>query len=273
MFPEFIIGKTGYFQLFLNSIMEKYSPQQVQAYYDQFTDSYMEIYGDVIQAFRPSDTTQLLDYVGRSAGINWGMKVLDLGCGVAGPAIHFAYRWNAGVTGITISPVQYEMGLEKIRKAQQENNIHLLLGDYHQLSQLPLQDNYFDIALFLESLGHSNDVPIALENAYNKVKLSGKIYIKDFFKRKAATAEEQQKIDHVVENINRYYNYNTLDLEETVGALTTAGWGNVVVQPFDFIDDITVRYQFEKVNGIDIFEGQPEFYPADWLQITAHKMI
>lgn len=57
MFPEFVIGKTGYFQLFLNSIMKKYSPQQVQAYYDQFTDSYMEIYGDVIQAFRPSDTT------------------------------------------------------------------------------------------------------------------------------------------------------------------------------------------------------------------------
>ena len=65
--------------------MSKSSPEQVKQYYNEMTKSYLDIYGDVIQAFRPTDTVKLLDYIGRSAGINWNLNVLDLGCGVAGP--------------------------------------------------------------------------------------------------------------------------------------------------------------------------------------------
>lgn len=44
------------------------------------------------------------------------------------------------------------------------------------------------------------------------------------------------------------------------------------IQAFDFRDDITIRSIFENKNKIDIFEGQPEFFPADWLEIKCLKL-
>ncbi len=251
--------------------MNKYSPTHVQAYYEASTDSYLRHYGDVIQAFRPTNTDSLLDYVGRSAGINWKLSVLDLGCGVAGPAIHFAKRWNATVTGVTIAPKQFKIGNEKINQENVGNNVHLFLGDYHQLDNLPIENDTYDVTLFLESLGHSNNIHLALENAYKKTAKNGRLYIKDFFKRKSANVIEQQQIDKVIENINKNYCYNTLAYEETIQALEQTGWKNITVSTFDFMDDVSVRFNFEQENKIDIFENIPEFYPADWLEIKAVK--
>jgi len=169
-------------------------PHQVKEYYNQMTASYLENYGDVIQAFRPSNTEKLLDYVGRSAGLNWKLKVLDLGCGVGGPAIHFAKRWNVQVDAVTISDVQYNEAHRKIENAQLSGNISLHLGDYHHLEHLPIQDSFYDSVLFLESLGHSNNVALAIKNAYQKLKKGGVLYIKDFYKRVADTISEQQKM-------------------------------------------------------------------------------
>lgn len=251
--------------------MNTSSPDQVKDYYNKMTPSYLKIYGDVIQAFRPVDTEKLLDYVGRSAGINWNLNVLDLGCGVAGPAIHFVKRWNAQIDGVTISDVQYNEGNNKIEKEQLNQKIRLHLGDYHHLEKFQLKDNSYDVVLFLESLGHSDNIALAIKQASDKLKTGGSLYIKDFYKKKSTDSAEQSKIDRVIGNINKYYSYNTLDLTEVENILHDNGLKIVLLQPFDFADDITVRYDFEKENAIDIFEGQPEFYPADWLEIKCIK--
>lgn len=245
--------------------------EQVRAYYNQMTASYLDIYGDVIQAFRPSDTEKLLDYVGRSAGINWNMNVLDLGCGVAGPAIHFAKRWNANVDGVTISEVQLAEGKNKVEQENLQNKVHLFLGDYHHLENSSLQNNYYDIVLFLESLGHSDNVQKAIENAYQKLKRNGVIYIKDFYRKIVDDSEHQKKIDKVILSINENYAYNTLEIEQVKTALTNVGFTIESIKSFDFIDDTKIRSEFEHENNIDIFEGLPEFYPADWLEIRCRK--
>jgi hypothetical protein len=43
------------------------------------------------------------------------------------------------------------------------------------------------------------------------------------------------------------------------------------IKSFDFQDDISVRYDFETKNNIELFEGQPEFMPADWYEIKFTK--
>jgi cyclopropane fatty-acyl-phospholipid synthase-like methyltransferase len=250
--------------------MSKSSPEQVKQYYNKMTQSYLDIYGDVIQAFRPTDTVKLLDYIGRSAGVNWNLNVLDLGCGVAGPAIHFAKRWNANVDGITISEVQLQEGKNKIKQAETENKIKLHLGDYHQLDKNIIKDNYYDVVLFLESLGHSDNIATAIQQAAEKLKTGGVLYIKDFYKKKVEDKVEQQKIDRIIENINKYYSYNTLNLEELLKAIENAGLKIEFVKPLDFMDDITVRFEFEKENKLDIFEGHA-INPADWLEIKCVK--
>jgi len=250
---------------------EKFTPEDVKLYYNKMTSSYMEIYGDVIQAFRPTETESLLDYIGRSAGINWNLKVLDLGCGVAGPAIHFAKRWNANVDGITISDIQLSEGIRKIKEEQLGAKINLYLGDYHHLEERIIPNNDYDVVLFLESLGHSYDVQSAIKNAYTKLKKGGGLYIKDFYKRQVENKDEQKKIDRVISNINKNYTYNTLNLAEVKKALKICGFEIQFIKQFDFIDDIKIRYEFELQNNIDIFEGQTEFYPADWLEIKCVK--
>lgn len=163
--------------------MSRFSPEQVKEYYNKMTASYLDVYGDVIQAFRPTDTVKLLDYIGRSAGLNWNLNVLDLGCGVAGPAIHFAKRWNVNIDGITISEVQLNEGNNKVIEASLQDKIQLKLGDYHHLENSEIENNFYDFVLFLESLGHSNNVQLAIENAHKKLKTNGILYIKDFYKK------------------------------------------------------------------------------------------
>jgi cyclopropane fatty-acyl-phospholipid synthase-like methyltransferase len=252
--------------------MQKSTPDQVRNYYNEMTSSYLEIYGDVIQAFRPTDTEKLLDYIGRSAGINWKLKVLDLGCGVAGPAIHFAKRWNVQIDGVTISDVQLEIANQKIVQENLSKNVTIYKGDYHQLNSLPIEDNYYDVVLYLESLGHSNQVEVAIQQAAGKLKTGGILYIKDFYKKQSLHPAEQKKIDSVIDNINKNYAYNTLDLVEVEFAVNQAGLKLVSKEYFDFTDDISVRFEFEKANKIDIFEGMNEFYPADWLEIKCVKL-
>lgn len=251
--------------------MPKNSPEDVKEYYNRMTASYLDIYGDVIQAFRPTDTEKLLDHIARSAGINWNMKVLDLGCGVAGPATYFSKKWNVSIDAVTVSDVQAQIAAEKISQENLDEKVRVHTGDYHQLEQLPIADDCYDVVLFLESLGHSYDIRLAIQQAVQKLKTGGILYIKDFYKKKGENSGEQQKIDKVIRNINRHYAYNTLDLEALKDAVLKAGLKPVFVQPFDFMDDISVRYYFEQANNIDIFEGLQEFYPAEWLEIKCIK--
>lgn len=251
--------------------MHKNDSDDVKEYYNRMTASYLDIYGDVIQAFRPADTERLLDYIARSAGINWNMKVLDLGCGVAGPATYFSKKWNVSIDAVTVSDVQAQIAAEKISQENLDEKVRVHTGDYHQLEQLPIADDCYDVVLFLESLGHSYDIQLAVGEAARKLKAGGILYIKDFYRKKGESSSEQQKIDAIIRNIDRHYAYNTLDLETLKTALLRAGFKIVFVQPFDFMDDISVRYNFEQANDIDIFEGVPEFYPAEWLEIKCIK--
>ena len=66
------------------------NPKDVAEYYNQWNERYRSIYGEVIQAFRPTDTHQLLQYTMQSMGLQDGMKLIDAGCGFAGPSVFFA---------------------------------------------------------------------------------------------------------------------------------------------------------------------------------------
>ncbi|MCB0511692.1 MAG: hypothetical protein R2760_11710 [Chitinophagales bacterium] len=68
--------------------MENNHTEKVKNYYDKMTRSYLDIYGEIIQAFRPSKTKNLLKYIALSSELKKNMNILDVGCGVCGPAIY-----------------------------------------------------------------------------------------------------------------------------------------------------------------------------------------
>lgn len=238
-------------------------------YYDKWHKRFMDIYGGVIQALRPSGEQELLDYLQQSIGLRDGMKVLDAGSGVCTPAIYFAQNLNLSIDAITISEKQVQEGRRRIKEQDVANKVSCIHGDFHCLSEL-LPRNSYDAVLFLEALGHAARPDIVLQGASEVLKPGGFIYIKDFYPREADDEQLQKRIQKTVDNINREYCYNVLDLQMTLSTLRKQGMTISSIKPFEFESDISVREEFERRFGIEVFEGG-EFVPAEWLEIRCHK--
>jgi cyclopropane fatty-acyl-phospholipid synthase-like methyltransferase len=248
----------------------KQQSQKVASYYDEWQKGYNEVYGDFIQAFRPTDSGELMKYIADGAAIENGIKILDAGCGVGGPAMWLASNFDVAVSCITVSEVQVKQATESIAKENLSDKINVLRGDYHELN-LHFEKNYFDRILFLESLGHSGEPAKAIAEAVEVLKPGGSIYIKDFYYKEPANAYWRNRIQKTIANINQLYSYNCLNLLDTVRAIREVGFEIEFIRKFSFTDDISIRLDFESRFGIDIFGGELEFYPAEWLEIKCVK--
>lgn len=81
--------------------------------------------------------TYKLDYVAKALGLKKGDNVLDIGCGWGRLAKHFAEKYGANVTGITLSEDQLSYGRELNSKTP---NVHLMLQDamtMHERNDFP----------------------------------------------------------------------------------------------------------------------------------------
>ncbi len=67
--------------------------------------------------------------LGRDAGLRAGERVLDIGCGLGGPARVLAARHGVSVAGIDLSPAFIEAGREITRRCGMEKQVTLALGD------------------------------------------------------------------------------------------------------------------------------------------------
>ena len=248
----------------------KTQSDKVAAYYNEWHRKYKQVYGKIIQAHRPPNDSDLLDYTIKSAGLNNGQKILDAGCGNCEPSVYFASKLNISIEAVTISSSQVEDAKSRISEKQLTNAIHVKQGDYHELDLL-YPANTFDKVLFLESLGHSGDPAKVISGAYHVLKPGGEIYIKDFYPKKPNDAAIREKIDKVVANLNQSYQYNTLDLNDTITALRASNFEIGFIKQIDFKNDAAIKNDFEAQFGINLFGDIEEFYFAEWLEIKCFK--
>ena len=143
----------------------------------------------------------MLNYTIQSAGLNDGQHIVDAGCGVGGPAIHFAKHLDISIQGLTISEKQVAAGKSKIRAQGLENKIQIQKGDYHFLDQIYEKESA-DAVLFLESLGHSDRPVQVIQAAHKVIKEGGFIYIKDFFQREFINKTREIRTQKVIENLS-----------------------------------------------------------------------
>lgn len=248
----------------------KNQSEKVAAYYNEWNEKFIRIYGKTIQAHRPSSERDLMDYTIRSADLKDGHKILDAGCGNCGPSVYFADKLNVQVEAITISQKQAEEAQKKISENKLEKKINVQPGDYHELDLIYPHDS-FDRVLFLESLGHAGLPSKVINAAYKVLKPGGEIYIKDFYPKTQDDENVRKKIKRVVDNLNNNYNYNTLDLTETINALRKSNFEIVFIKQIEFTNDAFIKNDFEEKFGIDLFGDIEEFYFAEWLEIKCIK--
>jgi len=92
-------------------------------------------------------------------------SVLDCGCGWGGPARYFIKNKNCDVTGVTISQKQYES----------ISDFNVILDDMNHF----IPSEFYDYAIFIESLTHMENPKQIIENLSSKVK---NIIIKDYIR-------------------------------------------------------------------------------------------
>lgn len=163
---------------------------QVQSYYDRNTRRFLA-HGEggkelairrSVWANEVENRQQAMQYVNRR--ILEEMKeidakgVVDLGCGVGGSILYLASRRPARYTGVTLSPVQAEMGralLEEVPKTT------IQAGDLSSPEFWNGLDGSVDLAFAVESLVHVPDIGAVLDAAGAHMRRGSRFVIMDDF--------------------------------------------------------------------------------------------
>jgi SAM-dependent methyltransferase len=247
----------------------------VGAFYDVNDAAFERVYGDVIQAFRTTDVTRLLDYEAQAMGLARGMKVLDAGCGVGGPAIYFAHRFGVRVDGITISRVQARRAAAKVDAAGLAGSVTVRCGDYHRLVP-EFEAGSYDVVYFLESFGHSHDKGRAIDQAWAVLAPGGRLYLKDLFVKEAAAPEHREEIRANVRRIDEAYRYQVGDLYEVLRLLRRRGFILSAVKTVDIaledFENLTLSNEFQELTGIHRIDDLSTYlFPVDFFEVVCLK--
>jgi cyclopropane fatty-acyl-phospholipid synthase-like methyltransferase len=250
--------------------MSDLEPADVRAYYDVWTQKYLEFFGESIQAHRPTREEDLLSYLLEHSGIRDGQRVLDAGCGICGPARFFAARRDVVIDALTVSPVQIDIARERNEAAGLSSRIRPILGDFHELTKLYGREQ-FDLVYFLESLSHSSRPGDVIREVYEVLKPGGIVYIKDFFILPQATEEEQQRAFEVVARVDRTFAVKSAWVAEIQRELRAAGFLELFAHRLQFTDDDTVWRRFAGKHHFDLYAGAETFECWEWQELRFQK--
>lgn len=139
------------------------TPAVVDEYYTLCIPFYMEFlgnhwhtgyypFGD--QPIGPQDQLRMERRIAESAGLTPECQVLDVGCGIGGPACHLASLTGARIRGLTPNAAQLELARKLAIDARLADRV---IFDQGCASTLPYSDNCFDVVLFFESPCHFPD--------------------------------------------------------------------------------------------------------------------
>jgi ubiquinone/menaquinone biosynthesis C-methylase UbiE len=174
------------------------------------------------------------------------------------------------IEAVTISPLQKDQALERIEKLDLGGRINVRQGNFHHLPDLYPVD-CFDTVVFLESLSHAISVDEALRGAYTVLKPGGVLYIKDFFRKYCDSKEEQDRVDGVIENVNRTFRVITPNCDRVVGIVSDLGFEEIFVTPVQFTIDHEVWNKFDEIHDFDLYDGETPFPWSDWLELKFRK--
>ena len=126
------------------------------------------------------------DLICRKLRLKAGDRLLEIGTGWGGFALHAAGRYGCRVTSVTISREQHELARRRIREAGLESRVEVLLADYRELD--PAVHGTFDKLVsieMIEAVGHEYQ-PVLLRKCAQMLRSGGSMLLQ------AITIADQQ---------------------------------------------------------------------------------
>ncbi|KAJ3476953.1 hypothetical protein NLG97_g8971 [Lecanicillium saksenae] len=109
-------------------------------------------------------------YLASQIGIKRDMKVLDMGCGVGGPAREISCFTGCHITGININQYQVDRATMYAKKHDMADNLEFVQGDF---MNLPFPDNSFDAVYSIEATCHAPSLAKVYSEIFRVLKPGG----------------------------------------------------------------------------------------------------
>jgi tocopherol O-methyltransferase len=233
----------------------------VERYYDTTLDLYEELWGEHVHhgywdpgerpgvngADRHAATDRLVHELVAYAGVPVGAAVLDVGCGIGGPALYLAGALGCTVDGVTLSALQAARATEKARAAGVADRAR-----FHQADALSTgyPDDSFDVVWAVESRMHFPDRAAFFAEALRLLRPGGLLAVATWSVRDGAlTAQEDDLVRQI---LHHQVMPSFSSLEEHVRLARAAGfaeaatvdWSDAVANSWD--PDFALIEQYER---------------------------
>ncbi|KAK3336370.1 S-adenosyl-L-methionine-dependent methyltransferase [Cercophora scortea] len=197
-------------------------------YYNLATDLYEYGWGQSFHFCRFSPGEPFYQAIARhehflaaNIGIKPGMKVLDVGCGVGGPAREIAKFTDAHITGLNNNDYQIDRATHYAVKEGLSGQLKFVKGDFMQMS---FPDNSFDAVYAIEATVHAPKLAGVYGEIYRVLKPGGVFGVYEWLMTDEYDSKnlEHRDIRLAIEEGNGISNMVTIS--EGLGAMKEVGF-------------------------------------------------
>jgi cyclopropane fatty-acyl-phospholipid synthase-like methyltransferase len=203
--------------------------------------------------------TEAVDEAIVALGLEAGMRVLDIGSGIGGPARYIAARSGAHVTALELQPDLDAVAADLTRRCDLADLVEHRCGDILD----GLAETYDAIVSFLCFL-HIADREGLLTACRAALAVGGGMYIEDYAKRREPTGDEAAALQVKVqcpmlpfpveyEECLRVAGFSDIHIEDV-----TLPWASFTASRLE--EFRAARERNVSVHGLDIVEGLDDFY-------------
>lgn len=131
------------------------------------------------------------DRLVEASGVAPDAHILDIGCGLGGPAMRIAKVHGRKVTGVDLVETNVATARTRVAEAGLADKIEIIQGD---ATALPFSDGSFDAVFTQDALCHVPDKAAALAEAARVVRGQGAIGITDWVETSTMTQVRREQV-------------------------------------------------------------------------------
>jgi cyclopropane fatty-acyl-phospholipid synthase-like methyltransferase len=187
-------------------------------------------------------TDRLTDMVVERLAVTPGQRVLDVGCGLGGPAIRLAKAADVRVVGIATSPKLVAAATDAACNAEMADQVTFEVLDAEDLTYA---DSSFDAVMAIESLVHMTDKRRVFRNVSRVLRPGGMFVLTDRVEKTSPTEKERE----IIESYRRFAMQSPImRLDEYMRSLIEA---RLLPMEYQDITAATLRHHIHMMEAID----------------------